>query len=391
MKFSPTPLHAMRLAVLAAALAWPHGAAATAPDAVQLTFDLAGNEAFAEQIHAALTKTQRRMTGRLCHALGADLPLTGSRPAGCESQARSDSAIVHAYVLRDGLIWRLYSSHPRMMEEPGSLGSVSKTLGAVPLLAKAGAQLGEQWCVHQFQGIANADGSTGYPDCRAAGARIGAVAALARSNNLATIWRLRELPEAQMRRDLLAAGVHNVPRDSSVAVAVALGVIEYTPRQALECFDALVAGQARRAAMVTQAVAAPSDFARWCASARSTPSSVAFVDGLLAAPADPGGTAAFLRGAIPGAAQLRAKTGTPSTASRLDTGKLLVASYQRGGHRYTFLLGLLAPKPSMPLSPKLNATDLLDLVKVINLHTPHQAERQAGTQSQTPPLKKAPT
>lgn len=365
----------LRVATLLAALivprtahAAPPASAPALPAPVRLAFDQAANARYAAEVTEALAAIQRRLTGRLCQPLLPGLPLA-LRPAACGAEQADARALVHAVVLRDGVFWRSFSTHPRTLEEPLMLGSVSKALAGVPLLALGGANADEHWCVEAFAGIANADGYRGVADCTVPAAQMPAQLAMAKSNNLAMVWRLRRLPDRWMRLQLKQAGAHNVPATSAVSVAVALGTVEYTPRQALECFDALVAGRARRAAMVATAPIHASPFARWCASAARTPDARRFIDRMLAAPAGPQGTAGFAVGLLPGAAGLAAKTGTPSTTERLDTGKVLVASFRRGGHRYTFFLSLLSLKPSQALATKLNASDLADLVRVVDRHT----------------------
>ena len=249
---------------------------------------------------------------------------------------------------------------------------------SVPLLAQHGAKPDEMWCVQAMANLQNAGGFRGHGRCDGPAAWVSATQALARSNNLAVLWRLKQLPAPALRKALQQTGIGNVPLDYHPAVAVAMGSLEYTPRQALECFDAMASGQAQRAAVVlgTKAVASP--IARWCMAALATPNGRAFVSQLLAAPAGAHGTAAFLPGVFAGATELRAKTGTPSDGAGNDTGKVLVMSFRRGGHRYTALVAWLSPRPSIPLASRLDAADLLPVLRIVNAHTQDSAPGNAA-------------
>lgn len=335
---------------------------------VQLTYQLTGNSAFGRAMSEQLQQSGERMVGRLCLPLVEGAVLR-SKPVGCPKDHEQAHAVLHAVVLRDGEIWRLYSTHPKLLEAPVSLGSISKAVVGVPLLAHANARADEVWCPQTFGGFHNADGSSGVADCHASHAEVPATVAMARSNNLATIWRLRQLPAQATRDHLKSLNIANVPTDYHPGIAVALGVVEVSPRQTVECFDALISGSPRRAAMVQRAPAKPSAYAQWCAGAVAQPAGSQFVHTMLSAPADLGGTARFLRSALPGADALYAKTGTPANAQRMDNGKALVGSFSRQGHRYTFLLALLSSRVASPLAPHLAAADLRGFVEVIDRHT----------------------
>jgi hypothetical protein len=315
-----------------------------------------------------LARLGERMDGRLCVALVKGAALR-TRPAVCPKDTDKAQAVLHAVVLRDGDIWKFFSTHPTLFEAPASLGSISKAVVGVPLLAHAHATSDERWCPKTFGGFRNADGSTGVGDCHDGHAEVPATLAIAKSNNLATIWRLRQLPVQATRDRLKLLGIANVPVDYHPGIAVALGVVEVSPRQTVECFDALASGNPRRAAIVQRATAKPSAYAQWCADAVRAPTGSHFVRTMLSAPAEVGGTARFLRSALPGSENLYAKTGTPANGQRMDTGKALVGSYSRQGHRYTFLLALLSSRADSPLAQQLNATDLRGFVDVINQHT----------------------
>jgi hypothetical protein len=341
---------------------------ASASRDVQLTYGLRDNTAFGRAMLDQLQRSGEQMNGRLCIALTKGSALR-TRPAVCPTDKDKAQAVLHAVVLRDGDIWRIFSTHPKLLETPVSLGSISKAVLGVPLLAHVHARSDERWCPQAFGGFRNADGSTGVVDCHGGHSELPATLAMAKSNNLATIWRLRQLPAQATREQLRPLGVANVPADYHPGVAVALGVVEVSPRQTLECFDALVSGNPRRAAMVQRATAKPSGYASWCAEAAGDPVGGQFVHTMLSAPADVGGTARFLRSALPGSDNLYAKTGTPANAQRLDTGKALVGSYSRQGHRYTFLVALLSSRTDSPLAQHLDAIDLRGFVDVINQHS----------------------
>ena len=336
---------------------------------VDLTLDIQANAALAERIRSDLAAMQTRLRGRLCQPLVEGLPLAG-RPAGCQVGApgRADPslvpAVVQVVVLREGLIWRFATTHPAQFEQPWPLGSLGKAVLAVPTLARAGASAGEQWCVQALPGIRNADGSTGSTNCSGPGAvTISAVRALASSNNLATIWRLRQLPAAHVANELGAAGILRLPTDYHPGIAATLGMLEVTPRQALECFDALAGGSARRAAITLRATAAPTPMARWCAGSTTQPAAQTFINAMLRAPAEPGGTAAFVHGEAPGIELLGAKTGTPTNDATQNTGKSLLFSFRVRQARYTALVSVVSPRPAWALGVGLASRDLRDLVR----------------------------
>ena len=382
-----------RLVVIATAVSSAGAVAADRlPPQVQLTFDIKDNMAYGQSVRDALRTMQGRLKGRLCHPLHAGATLA-MRPEFCSAGKAEEPAVVHAVVLRDAAIWRLYSSHPALLEQPMSMGSVSKAIGAVPLLAHSGAHAGEQWCRQYLAGFRNADGNTGYTDCKSAKAHVPAELAMGRSDNLATIWRLRQLAPEIVRKQLRQIGVHNVPDNYHPGIALALGIVEYSPRQALECFDALASGQAIRAAMVDHATAAPTAMAGWCSSAVTTPAGRELADRLLAAPAKAYGTAAFLPDLFKGATAVLAKTGTPADAQDHDTGKLLLTSFLRGGHRYTVLVAVMSPTPALPLAARLASSDLRDLFTVAEQHTrpsaaasllPRSSNPRSNSSSKTP-------
>lgn len=336
------------------------GSEAPMPPKVYLTLGVAANAEFGQGVQVQLAALQQRLAGRLCHPLS--LPGPAKRPHFCEGE--DERAVVHVVVLKNGAIWRLASTHPAYLEQPAQIGSLAKALVAVPILARAGARTEEQWCVQAVAGIRNADGFGGHDQCSERGAMIDATFAMARSNNLATIWRLRQLSAGHVQRELDTAGIVAAPGRFHPGLAVALGMLEVTPRQALECFDGLARGQARRANITQNSQGAPTQMASWCAGATATPQGRAVVDGLLRAPASAGGTASFLPAMLPAAAQWRAKTGTPTDAAARATGKLLLFSLRHGGHLYTALLSVASPKPSWPLAEHLASSDLAGLVNV---------------------------
>ena len=362
------------------------------PAPVVLTMNAADNQAFVAAVRAILAAPPPALAARLCLPLVSSpvlpmkvpLSVVPRRPMACAPLKPAEHAVVHVAVLRDGKFWRLFSTHPGRLDAATSLGSVAKSIGAVPLLALYGAKPDELWCVQAVANLKNADGFRGHALCDDPAAWVTAESALARSNNLAILWRLKQLPASALRESLEQAGVGNVSRQYHPAVALALGLVEYTPRQALECFDAMASGLAQRATIVQGAKAAASPTAHWCRAALATPRGQAFVSQLLAAPAGVNGTAAFLPAVFAGATELRAKTGTPSDSAGNDTGKVLVMSFKRGGHRYTALVAWLSPTPSTPLATRLEAADLVPLLRIVNSHIPSGASRAAAVSLSTP-------
>ena len=336
------------------------------PQPIELTFSMQKNLAFSAAAQEALVKLQTAMNHRLCMPLTA-AGLSGPRPANCIAASQSLRGIAHVLVLKDGLLHRIYSTNPRLIEQPASLGSIGKAVLAVPLLAHAGANPLELWCVQAYGDFRNANGFRGETDCLVQGAQISAAKAIGTSNNLALIWRVRQFPAASVREALVQLGIRNVPDSYHPGIAAALGIVEYSPRQAVECFDALISGQATRAALVKKATAGASALAQWCADARHSSRGQHFIDHLLTAAVQPGGTAAALVGNFPKASGLRAKTGTAANASDLDTGKVVVGSLVRSGHRYTFFVALLSPSASVPLAPALHLSDLRGLLNLVQL------------------------
>ena len=336
---------------------------AAMPSAFKLNYDVAGNLGFAIDVVAALRTVQRSMAGELCLPLIADEPILLT-PVACPAAEPGQRAIVTVAVLRDGVVARLYASHSETFERPLPLGSLSKAVVGVPLLAHAGARADERWCEQAYGGFRNSDGFQGVANCdRVAG--VPAPWALARSNNLATLWRLRRIAEAETRKVLNQAGVGNVGADYLPAVGVALGIVELSPRQALECLDALASGIAVRAAIVEDAIAPPTHLALWCAAAVSTPARRSFVETMLSAPRRRGGTAEFASALLPRGTKLLIKTGTPSNAERMDTGKALLGSFLSGGVRHTFLIAVLSPNPAAPLGRRLAGSHLAPVLEVI--------------------------
>lgn len=378
------------ISAVAASLAWLAPARAAAADAVgpgriELTLDWQANAAFAARVDGALARLQQSLVGRLCHPI-TDVALA-MRPAFCAADPAG--AIVHVVVLRDSAFWRIYSTHPAGIEGPLPIGSLAKAVLVVPLLAKAGASADETWCEQALPGLRNADGSTGVTDCAARGPGIGAVRAIAKSNNLATVWRLRRIDTAQLQRELLLAEVRGIPAGVHPAIAATLGIVDLSPRQVLECFDALArAGDARRATIVQHARAAATPLATWCAGAASAAGGAVLVHRLLAAPAQPGGTAAFLPSLLPRASAWHAKTGTPTNDAGHDTAKLLLFSVAYGRATYTALVAIASPRPAWPLAASISSTELRGVANVV------ATEIAAGSGSRSPssgnPTKRTP-
>lgn len=350
-------------AMAASLLASPYVVAQGA--AVRLSFEAGANLRFAADIRNALARTQEQLAPRLCAPLVAGAALLGRSPECPESIP--PAAVVHAVVLRKGAVWRFFSSHGLEFESRRSLGSITKGVIAVPLLATHGAKPGERWCVHSFGGRRNADGFVGHAACAPA-AYIDARAALAHSNNLATIWRLQQLQPAALREELSALQIGDLATHEDAASAIALGRVELAPREALECLDAIATGRARRAVMALGGRPKPTSLATWCAHAVASPAARRFVRELLSAPAEAGGTAAFLPMVLRGSSGFLAKTGTPATDQGLDVGKVLVASFQHGGARYSLFVAMLSAQPSRPLATQLASRDLVPILQVIARH-----------------------
>jgi hypothetical protein len=360
-RFQITRTWVLALAVVLDGSAAADGSAlgSAQPGRIDLTIDWQADQNFAVRVSAELAALQQRLDGRLCHAVSG-VPLV-NRPAFCSSEARP--AAVHVAVLRDSAFWRSYSTHPAALERPFPIGSVAKAVIAVPLLAKADARPDETWCVQALPGLRNADGSTGAPGCNI---RISALQAIASSNNLATIWRLQQIEPARLRQSLSEAQIRGVPADVQPAVAATLGIAQVSPRQVLECFDALArSGEARRAVITRHAGAAPTPMATWCAGAVETGAQRALVRALLSAPAESGGTAAFLPSLLTGASGWRAKTGTPTDDVGYDTAKLLVFSVVHRQRVYTGLIAISSPLPSWPLAASISSAELKGLAKVV--------------------------
>ena len=350
---------------------------------VEVTVDTAANMRFSKAVNHTLLAMQSRMQDRLCHPLLPRVTLPPTRPAYCEGTVEKGlpPAITQVVVLREGQIWRWAMSHPAQFEQRWPVGSLSKAIIALPLLAIDGARPDERWCPQAIDGLHNADGGAGVADCHISTAELSATAAMAKSNNLATIWRLKRVPLSHLRNELVKAGLQPTADQIHPAVAAALGMIELTPRQALECFDALASGQARRAAMTSHARAPASPFAQWCAKSATTPAARRFVLQMLTAPAVGGGTAAFVPGLRPNVGRVLAKTGTPTNDQGHATAKHLLTSFKHGGVRYTSLVSITAPKPAWPLGTALSAIDLKELVGVI-AHSLDQAHPTARSTHQ---------
>lgn len=351
-----------------------HGPAqpATGPvSAVRLTLDVQANAALAQEVRANLAALQAKLRGQLCYSLTKDAPLL-QRPEKChrgpEGHADLDSAlaVVQVVVLRESLVHRLVVSHPAQFEQPWAVGSISKTVLAVPILARAGASEKEPWCIESLPGLRNANGSTGDSGCGGPNAQtISAASAIAHSNNLATIWRLRKLAAKEVTAELESAGLKRIPGDYHPGIAIALGMLELSPRQTLECFDALVSGSAKRAAITLYAKAAPSAMARWCEENTKAPAARAFTRAMLQAPGQAGGTANFIRSELKPALLLGSKTGTPTNDETQDTGKSIVFAFALPHGRYSALISIVSPRPSWPLGFNLVTKDLLPLVRAV--------------------------
>lgn len=382
------------------ASAQPAPVAAVAP--LQLGYDAAANLGFERQVHDVIRQMQAEGAGLLCLPLLADQP-AGSATKAADSRAEwadcgsgtspSANATFHVLMLRDGAFWRFASSYEPGIDKPLGLGSVSKAVLALPMLALTGARDDEWWCDHQGARRVGGEargagpeeqddlGSTAAEDmavrattvavCPTA-SRISPQAAFAASRNAALIERMRQIPADLIRDNLATAQLQGATTIRHPAVAVPLGLVELTPRQAVECFDALATGQARRAALLRNAIAEPSAMARWCAQAVADPQRRSYVHTMLVAPGATGGTAAYATQSLPpapkGTPAPLAKTGTPSDATRKDLGKTLLLSFEVGTHRYTVLIALVSPSPVMPMARRLPGDFLRPLVRLVGQH-----------------------
>lgn len=335
-----------------------------AGDSIALSYALNANAQFSKQIELARESTARKLNGKLC------IPLAGEKlvrkPRACPEQDNSQEVIVHAMILRDGVVWRFYSSHSWAYDRAQSFGSIAKVVPGLAYLAQQHAHTGERWCQKSFLTFQNADGFRGHSNCAHPDAHVTPIEAIAKSNNLAFRWRLAQEDQGQLRAVMSEMDIHGVDKDYDPAINVAFGHTGLSPRQILECFDALVSGTARRAAFIKDAAAPPSRIARWCAKSVSEPSRHQYVKTMLAAPSREG-TSRHLQAMFPEGIVIHSKTGTPSI-TRLDLGKALVATLQHGGHRYTFLAAALSPSPSAPLSPRLGSGDFSEIHRVISNH-----------------------
>lgn len=349
----------------ASGLTKPASVPAASAEAVRLTLDTTRNKALERSINAALASIERQHVTQLCYAL------TGAvtkpvRPTYCQGpvdrQLRAGLVVV---VLRNGAIVRLVSAGGASLERPMPMGSLAKMFLGVPTLALQGAKPDESWCRRAMPGLRNADGFEGVVHCDMPDAHRSATEALATSDNLAMIWRLNRIDPQVIEQQLAHADVTWPAGEVAPAVAMALGVVELSPRQVIECHEALVTGRARRATIVAGGRGEPTALARWCAQSVATPQRRAFVDTMLAAPLRPGGTASFLPAMADRAAWLTAKTGTPTTRDTLDSGKLLVFSARVRGARFTVFIGLASPRPNWPLARRLATSELQPLVAAL--------------------------
>lgn len=354
-------------------------AGSTAP--VELGFDATANLGFANDVTRLLQRMAADERNQLCLQLPATSanagppPATRKPPPDCGVlRSPVPAATVHIVMLRNGAIWRIASSFEPGIDRPLGLGSLAKAVLALPLLALDDGHVEEQWCESPIETAGGGEASAPAPataECPP-GARIGARAAFAASRNGALIDRLRRIPADRIRDHLVTAQMRGGAALRHPAVAVPLGLIELTPRQALECFDALASGQARRAAFLRNPLAEATLMSRWCADVVSSPRRLAYVHAMLRAPGEADGTASFAVQALPtalrGGPVPLAKTGTPSDAERQDLGKTLLMSFLVGAHRYTALLAVVSPRPDAPLARRLPADFLLPLVRLVGQH-----------------------
>jgi len=335
------------------------GAATT----VLLSFDPMANAGFQAKIDEVLVALQKKLARKLCLTISrvGDAKAPGGYCRAPKGTEGAEGAVVQIYLTRNGLMHRYYSTDASAFDRATSMGSVSKTIGVVAL-AETGARLDETWCVKTFANVQNADGFGGYSDCGAAIAKITAVESIARSNNLSTINRLRQIDDKRLRATLIDAGLANTPLDFHPGIAVATGVVEPTPRQILELFHAICAGSAMRTSFTQLTTQPPSGLAGWTSRVMSAPSQAMYVKTLMSAPVTHSrGTARLLAAILPADSRIYAKTGTSSNANAQVTGKFLAFSLVSGGAVWTALVALQSPRPSIPLGVGLQAGDFADI------------------------------
>lgn len=354
---------------------------------LELGYDAAANARFEQDVRGVLRTMAVNAVTPLCLPLtseqesskGGPAAATAKPAAGCDDKPPAAmAATVHVMMLRDGAIWRIASSFAPGIDKPLVMGSTAKAVLALPVLALDNARADERWCERTSTLSTAEDAVAAIDDGRSPdmpptpcppGVNIAARKAFAESRNAALIDRMRGIPAEQIREHLASAQVQGAAELRHPAVMVPLGLVDLTPRQTVECFDALASGQSRRAAFLRRANAGASAMARWCAAAVSDPRRKAYVHTMLRAPAERGGTAEFATLALSAGSgstlTLLAKTGTPSDARRRDLGKTLLVSFETGGHRYTALLAVVSPSRAQALALRLPGDFLAPLLRLL--------------------------
>lgn len=330
--------------------------------AVRLTLDAARNAALARSLDRSLAVVERRLAGQLCHRLGAKSP-QASRPDHCRGDDLPAPFIT--VVLRDGDIARLVMRNGASLERPFPMGSITKLVLGVPALALENAAIDEHWCPRAVAGLRNASGFEGVTGCEQRADLLPARKAMATSDNLAWAWRLAQIAPERLGSHMRRAGVTLPDSQVAPAVAMALGMASLSPRQVLECHEALLTGRSRRASIVAVGTAEPMPIANWCATAAGRASRRGFVETMLHAPLGSGGTASFLPPMGQRVEWLSAKTGTATTDDTLDSAKVLLFSLRSNGHRYTVLIGLASPRPNWPFGKRVASAELRPLVESV--------------------------
>lgn len=262
------------------------------------------------------------------------------------------------------------------------IGSVAKILAAL-LLAHEGDTPDQRYCRQYFSGRLDSDGTTGFENCDSPGAMINAAEAIARSSNLAILWRLRQIPRDKLSQ-LAGDFKFKLPTDIDPAYAIAFGLVQASPQQVHNLMHSvgrvvLDRGAAGPRIHVVHRLDLSDDFAAPSVAASSlmtalpnylaSESSRVYVREVLSAVLlHARGTMHFLRAYTPPGSEGEfsahiGKTGTPVGEGNKVSDKLVTGSLVKDGKYYSYLFMVRAANPGrIPLGRHLRADDFAPLL-----------------------------
>jgi len=239
---------------------------------------------------------------------------------------------------RSGVITNLYASGPVQLDVFRQFGSVSKVV-AIAGLADAGADVGVRLCDKSVPGLQDPEGGKGHASCSEDGAMMTLATAFGKSKNLAVYDAIRHIDSGRLQALASFAG-YRIPANVEPARALAFGMAETTPRQAMTMLQAVAEGAAGRSPRATQlhmirryraggtwrmAPAPTLDLSEWFG-ARSARAIFALA---ASAPLRPHGTLAATTTRVALGPEEVAKSGTSGT-KQFTTGKFAVGANQDG-------------------------------------------------------------